>query len=146
MASYRRLPNRKWQAEVLLPVRLSSGRQKRITKTHMSKGFLREWATKLEADIDAGRYTNQRAAEATTVRDMHEVYRTSRMVSDATRAKTESFWRNHVEPAWGGHPVADGDPPRVAPLGEGHERADLREVSHPAGAHPGRDAHQAPSR
>jgi site-specific recombinase XerC len=106
MASYRRLPNRKWQAEVLLPVRLPSGRQKRITKTHPSKGFLREWATKLEAAIDAGRYTDQRASEATTVRDMHALYQSSRMVADATRAKTESFWRNHVEPAWGGHPVA----------------------------------------
>lgn len=105
MASYRRLPNRKWQAEVLLPVRLPSGRQKRITKSHPSKGFLRQWATKLEADIDAGTFTDARSG-AITLRDLHEHWLASRMVADATRAKTESFWRNHVEPAWGGHPVA----------------------------------------
>lgn len=104
MASYRRLANRKWQAEVLLPTRLLSGRPKRITKTHPSKAFLREWATKLEADIDAGRYTDARGAD-TILADVHERWLTGQLVSPATRAKHESFWRNHVKPAWGGHPI-----------------------------------------
>lgn len=104
MAHFRRLATGRWQAEVLLPVRLPSGRQKRITKTHPSKGFLREWATKLEADIHAGRYQDARAGEV-TLRALHEQWVSNRIAAGATVAKTESFWRNHVEPAWGGHPI-----------------------------------------
>jgi integrase len=105
MASFRRLPNRKWQAEVLLPVRLANGRQKRVTKTHPSKMVVREWATKLEADVDAGTFVQPRAGDL-TLREFHDRWETTRVVSSATVGKAASHWRNHVEPAFGGHPVA----------------------------------------
>src|SRR4051812_18753570 len=105
MASYRRLSNRKWQASVVLPVRLPSGQSKRITKSHPSKGVVREWATKVESEIAAGRYVDVRAGEV-TLDQLHDRWVRERLAADATVAKAESFWRNHVGPAWAGHPVA----------------------------------------
>lgn len=103
MPSYRRV-GRKWQAEVLLPVRLANGRQKRVTKTHPSKAVVREWATKLEADIDAGAVVDPRAGKI-TVSDFYSQWSRSRVVSTSTVEKTSSHWRNHIQPAWGGHPI-----------------------------------------
>lgn len=104
MASYRKLPSGKWQAEVLLPVRMRNGRQKRVTKTHPSKGTVREWATRLEAQIDAGTYTDPRAGDV-TLRDYYAAWLKGRVVTEVTADKTASHWRNHIEPAFGGHPL-----------------------------------------
>jgi integrase len=105
VASYRRLESGKHQATVLLPIRLPNGRQKRATKTHPSKVVVREWATKLEADIDAGRFVDPRAGNV-TLRDHYARWSRSRVAADATNAKTGSFWRTHIDRAWGGHPLA----------------------------------------
>lgn len=104
MPSFRRLKSGKHQATVLLPIRLPNGRQKRATKTHPSKVVVREWATKLEADIDAGRFVDPRAGDV-TLRGFYDRWSRTRVVADATSAKTESFWRTHVDRAWGGHPL-----------------------------------------
>lgn len=105
MPSYRRLPNKKWQAEVLLPLRLPNGRQRRVTKSHPSKAVVREWATKLEAAIDAGTYVDPRGGDMTLRAYHDERWLPNRMVSGVTADKTASFWRNHIEPAFGGHPL-----------------------------------------
>lgn len=105
MASYRKLPNRKWQATVLLPVRLPNGRQKRVTKTHPTRGVVKEWATRLEHQIAAGKYVDPRGGDV-TLRDYHNRWVRDRMVTEVTASKTASLWRNHVEPAFGGHPLA----------------------------------------
>jgi integrase len=104
MPSYRKV-GRKWQATVLLPVRLPNGRQKRVTKTHPSKQWLREWATALEAAIDSGQFVDPRAGEK-TLTAYRDQWAATRVVADATDAKHDSHWRNHVEPAFGGHPLA----------------------------------------
>ena len=104
MAHYRRR-GKKWQAEVLLPIRLPNGKQKRATKTHPSKGVLVEWATRLEAGIDAGVWADPRAGEV-TLRVYHDQWIAHRIVADATTNKTASHWRNHVDPAFGGYPLA----------------------------------------
>lgn len=104
MASYRKLPSGKWQAEVLLPVRMRNGRQRRVTKTHVSKGVVREWATRLEAQVDAGTYTDPRAADV-TLSDYYATWLRGRVVTEVTALKTASHWRNHIEPAFGGHPL-----------------------------------------
>lgn len=104
MASYRRLPNKKWQAEVLLPVRLANGRQRRVTKTHPSKAVVREWATRLEADIDAGTFVDPRAGDV-TLADYHARWLRGRIVTEVTAEKVASHWRNHIAPAFGGHPL-----------------------------------------
>jgi integrase len=104
VASYRRLDSGKWQATVLLPIRLPNGNQKRATKTHPSKTVVREWATRLEADIDAGRFVDPRAGEV-TLRDFYARWSRHRVVADATTDKTSSFWRTHLDRAWGGHPL-----------------------------------------
>lgn len=104
MASFRRV-GEKWQATVLLPTRLPNGNQRRVTKTHPSKTFLREWATDLEAAIDSGKFVDPRGGQM-LVRDYYTTWSQTRGVTKTTKDKHDSHWRNHVEPAFGGHPLA----------------------------------------
>lgn len=106
MASYRRVGRqRKWQAEVLLPIRLPNGRQRRATRTHPSKGVVKEWATRLEAQIDTGVFVDPAAAKV-TLAGYYVRWVSGRVVSSATLGKTGSHWRNHVEPEFGGWPLS----------------------------------------
>jgi len=112
MVSYRRLPPTRdnpaglWQASVVLPVKLPSGKSKRASKTHVLKGVLRVWGTELEAKIAAGDWHDPRGAELTLER-WREIWLASRVAASATQAKDASHWRCHIQPRWGGYPLGE---------------------------------------
>lgn len=104
MATVSRLPSGLWQACVVLPIKLPSGRNKRTTKTHPLKRVVVEWATGLEAAIAAGTWLDPKAAE-TTLGEYRAAWVKSRIADGATSKKNASQWSNHVEPVWAGHPL-----------------------------------------
>jgi integrase len=112
MVSYRRLPATRqnpagrWQASVVLPIKLPNGKSKRATKTHALKGVLRTWATEMEARIATGDWSDPRGAEI-TLDQWRVIWLASRYAATATMAKDESHWRNHVEPRWAGYPLSE---------------------------------------
>jgi integrase len=105
VASYRKLPSGKWQAIVHEPIQTTSGRSKRRTKTHPLKRVVVDWATQLEAAISAGGWQDTRDASM-TLREFRDRWRASHISDTATVKKTDSQWRTHVEPVWGGHPLS----------------------------------------
>lgn len=104
MVAYRKLSSGKWQAAVSLPYRLPSGKQRRVTKTHPLKGVVRDWATKLEAEIAAGTWKDPRSGDA-TLSIWYAEWQAGRVAAGSTQRKDDSHWRVHVEPRWGGHPL-----------------------------------------
>jgi integrase len=105
VASYRKLPSGKWQASVSVPVKGESGRAIRRTKTHPLKRVVSDWATQLEAAVSAGAWQDPRES-STTLREYREKWRASHISDQATVKKTDSQWRSHVEPIWGGYPLS----------------------------------------
>lgn len=105
MAEYDKLPSGKWRATVVLPVKLPNGRNKRITKSHPLKRVVVEWATALESSIHAGTWVTSKRADV-VLSAYREQWRASKISDSATVKKTDSHWRNHIEPVWGGHPLS----------------------------------------
>lgn len=112
MATYTKLPSGKWQASVVLPVKTASGRSRRTTKTHPLKRVVVEWATALEASISAGSWNASERADL-TLREYREHWRASHISDGATVKKTDSQWRTHIEPVFGGHPLGAITRPEV---------------------------------
>lgn len=104
MVAYRKLPKGKWQGTVSLPQKLPSGKQRRVTFTHPLKGVVRDWGTKLEAQIAAGTWTDPRSGDM-ILSDWHAEWHAGRVAAGSTQRKDDSHWRVHVEPRWGGHPL-----------------------------------------
>ena len=104
MVAYRKLPSGKWQAAVSLPQRLPDGKPRRVTKTHVLKGVVRDWGTKLEAEIAAGAWSDPRSGDL-ILSAWHEEWYAGRVAAGSTVRKDDSHWRVHVEPRWGGHPL-----------------------------------------
>lgn len=105
MATYRKLPSGKWQARVVLPTKTPSGAPRRDSKTHALKRVVVDWATALEASIGAGTWQEQAGDGSITLREYRERWRASHISDGATVKKTDSQWRTHVEPVFGGHPL-----------------------------------------
>lgn len=107
MANYRKLPSGLWQAAVRVPTKTASGQTRRLTKTHPLKGVLREWATDLEAKIAAGTWNAGASRDSEiTLAAWRELWLDGRLAAGATTRKNDSHWRNHIEPVFGGHPLA----------------------------------------
>jgi integrase len=85
---------------------MPSGKSKRVTRTHILKGVLRDWGRELEARIAAGEWHDPRGAEI-TLDQWRVTWLTGRVAASATLAKDQSHWRNHVQPKWGGYPLAE---------------------------------------
>lgn len=104
MASYRKLPSGKWQAEVVTPLRDARGRNKRVYRADRLKGVVQEWATSLEAAISAGTWLDPKAS-ATTLAEYRETWRRHKIADGSTLDKVDSHWRNHLQQRWGGYPL-----------------------------------------
>ncbi|GAA0189632.1 hypothetical protein GCM10008944_01220 [Cytobacillus oceanisediminis] len=105
MATYEKLPSGKWRARVVLPTRTASGGPRRLSKTHSLKRVVVDWATALEASVTAGTWQERSVDSSITLRDYREQWRASHISDGATVKKTDSQWRTHVEPVFGGHPL-----------------------------------------
>jgi integrase len=104
MVAYRKHSSGKWQAAVSLPQRLPNGKPRRVTKTHVLKGVVRDWGTKLEAEIAAGTWSDPRSGDL-VLSEWHKEWHAGRVAAGSTTRKDDSHWRVHVEPRWGGHPL-----------------------------------------
>lgn len=105
MASYDKLPSGLWRATVVTPLKLPSGRNKRVTQTDPLKRVVIEWATRLEAAISAGTWLDPKAS-AMTLGEYRTSWRTTKIADGTTLDKVDSHWRNHLENRWGGYPLA----------------------------------------
>jgi integrase len=105
MAEVKKIPSGLWQAIVVLPIKLPSGRPKRITKTHPLRRVVADWALQLESAIAAGTWLDPKASQV-TLTEWRERWVASRIADNATAKKNESHWKNHVEPVWGGYPLS----------------------------------------
>lgn len=92
-------PKGKWQAGVRHP----SG--KRFYKSDPLKKVVQTWAEDEEAKIRRGEWINPHAGKV-TLTEWREKWLLTRRVEVATSEKTNSFWRNHIEPKFGSWPLA----------------------------------------
>lgn len=99
MAYPRKLPSGRWQATVKHP----SGQ--RYTHSDPLKRVVMEWAAELEAQIRRGEFVDPNAGKM-TLADWWCRWQTTQVAELATTSKRESFWRVHVEPAWGSWPLS----------------------------------------
>lgn len=99
MAHIRRLPNKKYVAEVK-----RGGR--RFSKTHVKRGVVAKWATDLEAKLDAGERVVSTADGRVTVGDWWERWIASRVLEKSTTDTYRSAYRLHIEPTLGRQPIA----------------------------------------
>lgn len=106
MPSIQKLPSGKWQASVVTPIKLPSGRQKRVTKSHPLRSVVARWGHETELAIADGTWSLTKRSSATTLGEYRQIWRVSHVVEPGTHAKNDATWRNHVEPVWGGHPLA----------------------------------------
>lgn len=107
MAAYRKLKSGLWQATVRTPIILPTGIPLRITETHRLKSVVQTWAQAQELAIKAGTWTaGESERRSTTLREYREQWARTRIADGATSDKNASQWRTHVEPVWGGHPLA----------------------------------------
>ncbi|HEY9367015.1 site-specific integrase [Streptomyces sp.] len=99
MAHVRKLRSGLWQATVRHP----SG--DRFSKSDPLKKVVQTWAADEEAKIRRGEWVNPHAGKV-TLADWQAKWQQTRRVEVATREKTDSWWRNHVEPKFGSWPLA----------------------------------------
>lgn len=99
MSHIRRLKSGKWQATVRHP----SGQ--RWSKSDPLKRVVKDWADRVEADIRRGEFIDPHSGKM-TLEQWRLKWLETRRVETATREKTESWWRNHIEPKFGTWPIA----------------------------------------
>lgn len=99
MAHIRRLKSGKWQATVRHP----SG--ERFSKSDPLKRVVQTWAADQEAQIRRGEWVNPNSGKI-TLEQWHSKWLDTRRVEVATTERTDSWWRNHIEPKFGKWPLA----------------------------------------
>jgi len=99
MAHIRKLKSGKWQATVRHP----SGQ--RWSKTDPLKRVVQQWAADTEASMRRGDFIDP-AAGKMTLSDWWVKWSATRGVEVATVDKNLSWWRNHIEPAFGTWPLS----------------------------------------
>jgi integrase len=99
VAHVRKLKSGKWQATVRHP----SGQ--RWSKSDPLKRVVQEWAANKEADIRRGEFVDPSAGKV-TLAGWWEKWTSTRGVEIATSDKNLSWWRNHIEPAFGSWPLS----------------------------------------
>ncbi|MEV5001999.1 tyrosine-type recombinase/integrase [Nocardioides sp. LML1-1-1.1] len=104
MAQFDKLPSGRWRATVVTPIKLPSGRRKRITNSDPLKSVVAEWARRQEAAIAAGTWIDPTDAD-TTLGEYRERWRKTKIADAVSIDKTDSHWRTHIEPVWAGHPL-----------------------------------------
>lgn len=104
MPSYEKLPSGKWRAGVITPIKLPSGRHKRIYLTDPLKSVVETWAKRTEAQIAAGTWIDPETA-ATTLAEYREKWRKTKLADASSIAKADSHWSVHIAPVWAGHPL-----------------------------------------
>lgn len=104
MAHIDRLPSGKWRATIITPIKLPSGRNKRLTHSDPLKQVVAEWARRQEAAIAAGTWIDPDDAN-TTLGEYREKWRMTKIAAGTSIDKTDSHWRTHIEPVWAGHPL-----------------------------------------
>lgn len=92
-------PRGKWQATVRHPS------MKRFSKSDHLKKVVRVWAADTEAAMRRGDFIDPRAGKM-TLTDWWRKWSATRGVEWATLVKNESWWRNHIEPAFGSWPLS----------------------------------------
>lgn len=103
MAHVRKLTSGKWQATVRHP----SGQ--RFSKTDPLKRVVQQWAADEEAAMRRGEWIDPHGGKI-TLADWREKWLKTRRVEVATTEKTNSWWRNHIEPRFGSWPLASVQP------------------------------------
>jgi integrase len=99
MSHIRKLKSGKWQATVRHP----SGQ--RYSHSDPLKRVVKEWADNAEAAMRRGDFIDP-AAGKLTLTDWWGQWSAARGVEVATVDKNESWWRNHIEPAFGSWPLS----------------------------------------
>ena len=99
MAHIRRLKSGLWQATIRHP----SG--DRFSKSDPLKKVVQTWAADEEAKIRRGEWINPHAGKV-TLAGWRDKWLETRRVEVATKEKTDSWWRNHIEPKFGSWPLA----------------------------------------
>lgn len=95
MASVRRLPSGKWQAQVRLPD------SRRISRTDPLKRVVADWAAGQEARLRTDQWHDPRPARRVTLEGWRADWLTRRVVAPATLDKNESHWATHIRPTLG---------------------------------------------
>ncbi len=99
MAHIRKLKSGRWQATVRHP----SGQ--RYSKSDPLKRVVTEWAAETESKMRRGEFVDP-AGGRMTLSQWRTRWLETRRVETATTDKTESWWRNHIEPKFGSWPLA----------------------------------------
>jgi integrase len=99
MAHVRKLKSGLWQATVRHP----SG--ERFSRSDPLKKVVQTWAADEEAKMRRGEWTNPNAGKV-TLTEWRSKWLETRRVEVATKDKTDSWWRNHIEPRFGTWPLA----------------------------------------
>jgi integrase len=98
VAHIRKLKSGKWQATVRHP----SG--ERFSKSDPLKRVVKDWADEQEARMRRGEFIDP-AAGKVTLAEWWGQWTSARGVEAATADKNRSWWRNHIEPAFGSWPL-----------------------------------------
>lgn len=99
MAHIRKLKSGRWQATVRHP----SGQ--RYSKSDPLKRVVTEWAAEIESKMRRGEFVDP-AGGRMTLAQWRTKWLETRRVETATTDKTDSWWRNHIEPKFGSWPLA----------------------------------------
>jgi integrase len=99
MAHVRKLKSGRWQATVRHP----SGQ--RWSKSDPLKRVVVEWAAETESKMRRGEFVDP-AGGRITLAGWREKWLKTRRVEIATKDKTDGWWRNHIEPAFGTWPLS----------------------------------------
>jgi integrase len=98
MAHIRKLKSGKWQATVRHP----SGQ--RFSKADPLKRVVQQWAADKESDIRRGEFIDPNAGQI-TLEAWWVKWSAVQPWAAATRDKNGSWWRNHIQPAFGSWPL-----------------------------------------
>jgi integrase len=98
VAHIRKLKSGRWQATVRHP----SGQ--RYSRSDPLKRVVTEWAAETEAKLRRGEFVDP-AGGRLTLAQWRVKWLETRRVETATTDKTESWWRNHIEPKFGSWPL-----------------------------------------
>lgn len=99
MAHIRKLKSGRWQATVRHP----SGQ--RFSKSDPLKRVVTEWAAEAESKMRRGEFVDP-AGGRMTLAEWRSKWLETRRVETATTDKTDSWWRNHIDPKFGTWPLA----------------------------------------
>jgi len=99
LAHIRKLKSGKWQATVRHP----SGQ--RWSKSDPLKRVVKDWADETESKMRRGEFVDP-AGGKMTLAAWRGKWLDTRRVEIATKDKTNGWWRNHIEPAFGTWPLA----------------------------------------